>query len=72
VIAQRLTTVRDADQILVFEDGRITQRGTHDALVEEPGFYRELYDLQMRDQVEAKCSIGQSLEAAGARGKVAS
>jgi ATP-binding cassette, subfamily B, multidrug efflux pump len=72
VIAQRLTTVRDADQILVFEDGRITQRGTHDALVEEPGFYRELYDLQMRDQVEAKRSIGQSLEAAGARGKVAS
>jgi ATP-binding cassette subfamily B protein len=72
VIAQRLTTVRDADQIFVFEDGRITQRGTHDALVEEPGFYRELYGLQMRDQVEAKRSIGQSLEAAGVRGEVAS
>ncbi len=57
VIAQRLTTVRDADQILVFEDGRITQRGTHDALLEEDGFYRELYDLQMRDQEEAQRSL---------------
>jgi ATP-binding cassette subfamily B protein len=57
VIAQRLTSVRDADQILVFEDGAITQRGTHDALVEQPGFYRELYDLQMRDQEEAQRSM---------------
>ncbi len=53
VIAQRLTTIRDADLVLVFEDGRITQRGTHDALLDEPGFYRELYDLQLRDQDDA-------------------
>jgi len=54
VIAQRLTSVRDADQILVFEEGRITQRGTHRELIGQPGFYRELYDLQMRDQEEAQ------------------
>ena len=53
VIAQRLTTIRDADLVLVFEDGRITQRGTHDTLLDQPGFYRELYDLQQRDQDEA-------------------
>jgi len=53
VIAQRLTTIRDADLVLVFEDGRITQRGTHDDLLDEPGFYRELYDLQLRDQDDA-------------------
>lgn len=54
VIAQRLTTVRSADQILVFEEGRITQRGTHDELLEqEDGFYRELYDLQLKDQEDA-------------------
>jgi ATP-binding cassette subfamily B protein len=53
VIAQRLTTIKDADQILVFQDGRITQRGTHDDLVEQEGFYRELYDLQLRDQETA-------------------
>ncbi len=54
VIAQRLTTVRDADQVLVFEEGRITQRGTHDELVrQEDGFYHELYTLQMQDQETA-------------------
>lgn len=54
VIAQRLTTVRDADQILVFEEGRITQAGTHDELLaQEQGFYAELYGLQMQDQEEA-------------------
>ncbi len=57
VIAQRLTTVRDADQILVFEDGRITQRGRHEELVAEDGFYRELYDLQMRDQEAAQRAL---------------
>jgi ATP-binding cassette subfamily B protein len=54
VIAQRLTSVRDADQILVFEEGAISQRGTHYDLVAQHGFYRELYDLQMRDQEEAQ------------------
>ena len=54
VIAQRLTTVRDADQVLVFEDGRISQRGTHDELLEDTdGFYHELYTLQMQDQEDA-------------------
>ncbi|MBA2469186.1 MAG: ABC transporter ATP-binding protein [Chloroflexia bacterium] len=57
VIAQRLTSVRDADQILVFEEGAITQRGTHRDLIEQPGFYRELYDLQMRDQEEAQAAM---------------
>ncbi len=57
VIAQRLTTVRDADQVLVFEDGQITQRGRHDDLIGQPGFYRELYDLQMRDQEDAHRAI---------------
>jgi ATP-binding cassette subfamily B protein len=73
VIAQRLTTVRDADQILVFEDGRITQRGRHDDLVAEDGFYQELYNLQMRDQEAAQRALtdataGELLDA----GKVAS
>lgn len=76
VIAQRLTTVRDADQILVFEDGAITQRGTHDQLVGVPGFYHELYELQMRDQDEAQ-RVGHPPTAAHASltdvvGKVAS
>ncbi|HLF29214.1 MAG TPA: ABC transporter ATP-binding protein [Anaerolineae bacterium] len=54
VIAQRLTTVKRADQILVLDQGRIVQRGTHVALLAEGGLYREVYDLQLRDQEELR------------------
>ena len=50
VIAQRLTTVKDADLILVLRDGRIVERGTHIQLLQNGGFYAEIYDLQLRDQ----------------------
>lgn len=50
VIAQRLSTVKRADQILVLDHGRIVQRGTHDSLLEEGGLYKEIYDLQLKDQ----------------------
>jgi ABC-type multidrug transport system fused ATPase/permease subunit len=50
VIAQRLRTLKQADTILVLEDGRIVQRGTHDELLAQPGLYRRIYDLQLRDQ----------------------
>jgi ATP-binding cassette subfamily B protein len=50
VIAQRLSTVKRADQILVLDAGRIVQRGTHAELVAQPGLYRDIYDLQLRDQ----------------------
>ncbi len=46
VIAHRLSTIRRADQILFIEDGRITERGTHEVLYELNGRYRELYDKQ--------------------------
>ncbi len=46
VIAHRLSTIRRADQILVVEDGRIVERGSHEALYELAGRYRDLYDRQ--------------------------
>ena len=48
VIAHRLSTVRDADKILVLQDGRITESGTHDELVALGGFYHQLYTSQFR------------------------
>ena len=50
VIAQRLSTVKRAEQILVLDHGRIVQHGRHDELLEQGGLYKEIYDLQLKDQ----------------------
>jgi ATP-binding cassette subfamily B protein len=50
VIAQRLSTVREADQILVIDDGRVVERGTHASLLAQHGLYAELYNTQFADQ----------------------
>jgi ATP-binding cassette, subfamily B, multidrug efflux pump len=50
VIAQRLSTVRRADLIVVLDQGCIVQKGTHTELLKKEGLYREIYDLQLRDQ----------------------
>jgi len=50
VIAHRLSTVRDADQILVLEHGRIVERGHHDELLRQGGVYAELYRIQFQGQ----------------------
>ena len=46
VIAHRLSTVRNADQILVVDDGRVVQSGSHEALLAEGGLYADLYATQ--------------------------
>jgi ABC-type multidrug transport system fused ATPase/permease subunit len=53
VIAQRLQTVRDADQILVLDKGTIAERGSHTELLEHGTIYRHIYEIQLRDQEEA-------------------
>jgi ATP-binding cassette subfamily B protein len=50
VIAHRLSTVRDADQILVIDGGRIVERGDHDELLAAGGLYAELYETQFKRQ----------------------
>ncbi len=52
VIAHRLSTVRQADLILVLRDGKIVEQGTHQELVNQGGIYQEIYELQLRPQEE--------------------
>ena len=49
VVAHRLSTIRNADEIAVVLDGRITERGTHEELMEKGGTYKSLYALQFRE-----------------------
>ncbi len=49
VVAHRLSTIRNADEIAVVMDGRITERGTHEELMAANGTYKSLYALQFRD-----------------------
>ncbi len=54
LISHRISTVALADEIIVFEDGAITQRGAHDALTAQPGLYADLYRKQLlEEEVEA-------------------
>ena len=48
IIAQRVSSVQDADQILVMDGGRIVERGTHEELLSLGGIYREVYDSQTK------------------------
>ncbi|MCZ7543634.1 MAG: ABC transporter ATP-binding protein/permease [Anaerolineae bacterium] len=52
VIAHRVQSVMNADQVLVLDRGRIVQRGTHEELMAQPGVYREIFDLQLRIEEE--------------------
>ena len=49
VVAHRLSTIRNADEIAVVMNGQIAERGTHDELIAAGGIYKELYSLQFRD-----------------------
>jgi ATP-binding cassette, subfamily B, bacterial MsbA len=46
VIAHRLSTIRHADEIIVLQKGKIAERGTHDGLMAQNGFYKKLVEMQ--------------------------
>jgi subfamily B ATP-binding cassette protein MsbA len=50
VIAHRLSTVRNADRIIVLADGRIAEAGSHPELMQQDGLYKRLYEMQFREE----------------------
>ena len=58
VIAHRLSTVRDADQILVIDAGKVVERGRHDELIAANGLYASLYETQFAAQGEQAADVG--------------
>ncbi len=65
IVSQRISSVEHADEILVVDQGGVADRGTHAELVSRPGFYRDLFDLQVRQAEEARADLA-AAEAAGA------
>ena len=53
IVAHRLSTVREADVILVMKDGRIIEQGNHESLLAEKGFYKHLYESQFTEEKES-------------------
>ncbi|MDE2748221.1 MAG: ABC transporter ATP-binding protein [Chloroflexota bacterium] len=54
VIAQRMSTILKADQIIVLRDGEIIQHGSHETLLQDGGLYEEIYKLQLEEQERAR------------------
>ena len=65
IVSQRISSVEHADEILVVDEGRVADRGTHAELLSRPGFYRDLYDLQVRQAEEASADLA-AAKASGA------
>lgn len=58
IIAHRMTTVQEADKIVILENGEISAIGTHEELIRNPGFYARIYQLQLKYQEEERISGG--------------
>ena len=52
IIAHRLSTVRNADMIIVLQEGKIAEKGSHDELIELDGLYKQLYEMQFKYETE--------------------
>ena len=58
LISHRVTTLMQADRILVLDGGRVSALGTHRELIQQPGIYRDIYDIQMRSDDRALVEEG--------------
>jgi ATP-binding cassette subfamily B protein len=65
VIAHRLSTVQQADHIVVLDKGRVAEHGTHGQLYANAGIYRNIFDLQLRPQEELMLDVALAAEVGG-------
>ena len=59
VIAHRVTSVQDCDRIIVLDKGRVIEQGTHDELIENNGFYKKIYDIQVSIEDEISRDVSE-------------
>jgi ATP-binding cassette, subfamily B, bacterial len=71
VIAHRLSTIRRADRILVIEDGRIAEHGTHAELLRMRGHYYRLYTQQFRHELEVQYGVAEEVDGESREGVTA-
>jgi ABC-type multidrug transport system fused ATPase/permease subunit len=57
VIAHRLGTIRNADNILVLKEGVVAEEGTHDELLEQKGLYAEMWNMQLHSNASSQESV---------------
>ncbi|MFI5212038.1 MAG: ABC transporter ATP-binding protein, partial [Ignavibacteria bacterium] len=60
VIAHRVTSVQECNRIIVLEKGKVIEQGTHEELIENKGFYKKIYDIQVSIEDEINFDIGQT------------
>ena len=63
IISHRITTLSQADRIFVIEDGRITQQGTHEQLMQTPGLYSRIFNIQTALEEEFKTQLPGEVQA---------
>jgi ATP-binding cassette subfamily B protein len=68
IIAHRIQSVMNADLILVLDKGQIVQKGQHAQLLEEPGIYRQIFDIQTRIEAELQREIDGAANGSGNNG----
>jgi ATP-binding cassette subfamily B protein len=61
IIAHRIQSIMDADLILVLDDGRVVQRGTHEELVKKEGIYKKIFNIQTLIETELEEEIASAV-----------
>ena len=58
IIAQRISSSKNADKIIILQDGKIADMGTHDELIRREGYYKQIYELQSGINCKAESGVG--------------